>query len=126
MNENFFGKVGNMGIYDRIKELCKKNKITVSKLEGDLNFKGLVSKWNKHNPSYENIRKVADYFDVTPEFLLGEKQKETPSFLEGANENTLIFFKELEKLGIFGENMSKEEQDYLINLIRVAMKKPTP
>lgn len=113
-----------MGIYDRIKELCKRNKITVSKLEEDLGFKGLVSKWNKHKPSYENIKKVADYFNVSVEYLLGEKQKETPSLLEGANKNTLEFFKELEKLGLFSENMTKEEQEYLINIIKVAMKKP--
>lgn len=113
-----------MGIYDRIKELCKHHKITVSKLEEDLGFKGLVSKWNKHNPSYENIKKVADYFNVSVEFILGEEQKEAPSLLEGANENTLEFFKELEKMGLFSENMTKEEQDYLISLIKVAMKKP--
>lgn len=115
----------DIGIYDRIKELCKQNNISVLKMETDLDFtSGTVSKWNKHKPSYDRICKVADYFNVSVEYILGEEQKESPSLLEGANENTLDFFKELEKMGLFSEDMSKEEQEYLIDIIKVAMKKP--
>ncbi|OZV10752.1 hypothetical protein CIW83_18195 [Tissierella sp. P1] len=114
-----------MGVYDRIKNLCKQNNISVLKMETELEFtSGTVSKWNKHKPSYDRVRKVADYFNVSVEHILGEEQKETPSLLEGANENTLTFFKELEKMGLFSEDMSMEEQEYLINIIKVAMKKP--
>lgn len=116
-----------MGAYDRIKKLCKQKNISVLKMETDLGFtSGTVSKWNKHKPSYDRVCKVADYFNVSAEYILGingEAQK-TPSLLEGANKNTLEFFEELKKIGLFNEDMTKEEQEYLIDIIKVAMKKP--
>ena len=40
--------------------------------------KGIVSKYenNERNPSYENLIKLADIFQVTTDFLLGRKRSE--------------------------------------------------
>ncbi|PHV69565.1 hypothetical protein CS063_15070 [Sporanaerobium hydrogeniformans] len=65
-----------MTLVDRIQELCRKNTTTQSALERDLNFgKGTISKWDKSYPSSDKLQKVADYFHVSTDYLLGREDK---------------------------------------------------
>ncbi|WMI81897.1 helix-turn-helix domain-containing protein [Anaerotignum sp. MB30-C6] len=58
-------------MYGRIKEICKKKKITISKLEEELKFsQGSVCKWGAISPSVEKVKKVADYLEVDINKLL--------------------------------------------------------
>ena len=46
--------------------------ISVAELERTLGFgNGSISKWNKQSPSVDKLNKVADYFDVSVDYLLG-------------------------------------------------------
>lgn len=60
-------------LYHRIKELCSQKGITISKLESDLGFgNSSIKKWEKvSSPSVDKIVKVASYFDVSVDYLLG-------------------------------------------------------
>ena len=60
-------------LYLRIKELCSKKGITISKLESDLGFgNASIKKWERvSSPSVDKIVKVASYFDVSVDYLLG-------------------------------------------------------
>lgn len=61
-----------MGLRDVIKDLAVKKKISVAELERTLGFgNGSISKWNKQSPSVDKLNKVADYFDVSVDSLLG-------------------------------------------------------
>ena len=61
-----------MGLRDVIKDLAVKKKISVAELERTLGFgNGSISKWNKQSPSVDKLNKVADYFDVSGDYLLG-------------------------------------------------------
>ena len=58
-------------MYQKIKELCKEKKISINKLEQDLEFsRGYVCKLNTSSPSIENAKKIADYLDVDIRILL--------------------------------------------------------
>lgn len=58
-------------ILEKIKELADKKGITVSTLEKQLDFgHGTIRGWEKCSPSVNNLKKVADYFDVTIEYFL--------------------------------------------------------
>lgn len=60
-----------MSLKEKIKELCKKKKISVNKLETDLGFgTGYVSKLDKTNPNMSKLSQIADYFDVSMDMLL--------------------------------------------------------
>lgn len=60
-------------LYKRIEELCKSKGITVGKLENDLSFShAMIRKWKTSSPSVENLKKVADYFDITVDELISE------------------------------------------------------
>lgn len=50
--------------------------MTVAELERALNFgQGSISRWAKSAPSADKIQKVADYFDVSTDYLLGRTDK---------------------------------------------------
>lgn len=59
-------------LLERIKELCKKRGITVSELENRVGFgKNSIYKWKTQSPKIETLQKVADYFNVSTDYLLG-------------------------------------------------------
>ncbi|WP_270997008.1 helix-turn-helix domain-containing protein [Listeria seeligeri] len=64
-----------MTIVDRIKLLCQKRDMSLNELERELNFgKNSIYRWKERNPSIDKIDKVADYFNVTTDYLLGREQ----------------------------------------------------
>lgn len=59
-------------IKDRIKELCKKNKISMNALEKELGLgSGYISKLDKSTPNARNIQKIANRFEVSVDYLMG-------------------------------------------------------
>lgn len=61
-----------MGVYDLIKELAARKNISVAHLERTLELSnGSISKWNTSNPNSEPLLKVANYFGVSTDYLLG-------------------------------------------------------
>ena len=57
-------------IYQRIKELCKRDSISVNRLEQKLGFaKGSLCRIDVNKPSVDKLQKIADYFEVTVEYL---------------------------------------------------------
>ena len=60
-----------MCIRDSIKALCKANGISMNQLETDLHFgKGYISKLDKSTPNTIKIQKIADYFEVSVDYLM--------------------------------------------------------
>lgn len=63
-----------MNTLERIQELCKIKGINPTKLENELGLgKGTLYKWDKSFPNTDKISKVADYFDVSVDYLLGRE-----------------------------------------------------
>ena len=64
-------------LYKNIQKICEAKGITVGKLEKNLNFSNAtIRKWKNSSPSIENLKKVADYFDVTVDDLLSDQSSE--------------------------------------------------
>lgn len=62
-----------MNLLERVKNLCLEKGISQRKLESDLELSnGASSKWNKSSPSGDVLQKVADYFHVSVDYLLGK------------------------------------------------------
>lgn len=65
-----------MSTFDRVKKLCEEQKISVVQLEERLDFsRNSLYSWKKNKPSSEKLEKVADYFDVSTDYLLGRTNK---------------------------------------------------
>ena len=59
---------------ERLKGLREEKGLTAQKLEKELGVgNGLVGKWEKEQrtPSIDNLKKIAEYFGVTADYLLG-------------------------------------------------------
>ena len=81
-----FSETGEMSmtLKDKIKELCAKEKISMNKLETDLDFgKGYISKLGKSSPNASKLQKIADYFGVSLDYLIGSENNE-PQLPKGA------------------------------------------
>lgn len=64
-----------MNILEKIQLLCKEAGINPSNLEVELGFgKGTLYKWNKSSPNTDKLSKVADYFHVSVDWLLGKTE----------------------------------------------------
>lgn len=63
-------------VLTKVRYLCAVNGISIRRLEQELGFsEKLIFKWEKHTPSFENIKKVADYFGVSVDFFLDDEDK---------------------------------------------------
>ena len=90
-----------MGVFERIQELCKLAGISVTSLEFKLGIgKGLIGKWRKNSPNIISLQKVADYFNVSVDYLLGRECAASSSFVFSPDEKSLILlFRELNDEG---------------------------
>ncbi len=61
-------------LLQNILALCKERKIPVSRLEKEIGLgNATISRWGVSSPSVENVRKVAEFFGVTIDSLLGHE-----------------------------------------------------
>lgn len=60
-----------MSTYEIIKSLCKQHSIAVTALEKELGFgRGSIGKLRSGQTSAERLQKIADYFNVSTNYLL--------------------------------------------------------
>lgn len=60
-----------MSIYQNVKNTCRERGTTVNALETKLNFpRGSIFKWDKHTPSINKVKAVADVLNVKVDKLL--------------------------------------------------------
>lgn len=83
-----------MDIVERIKKLCTSNGISPTQMLKRLGFStGLMTQWNNgQNPSNEKLKAIADYFNVSVDYLLTgeETKKELPLTADEQWEQQLI------------------------------------
>ncbi|HEN6676061.1 TPA: helix-turn-helix domain-containing protein [Streptococcus agalactiae] len=66
-----------MSLLDRIKEQAAEKALTLAELERKLDFSnGSLRKWATSTPSGDKIERVADYFNVSVDYLLGRETYE--------------------------------------------------
>ena len=62
-----------MALYENIKMLCERNHTNFSSVENETGLgNGVIGKWKKASPRLATVKKVADYFGVTVDFLLAD------------------------------------------------------
>lgn len=67
-------------LFDVVKSLCISREITITELERKIKFgNGTIRKWNTSSPGADKLEAVAQYFDVSVDYLLGRKQPSAKS-----------------------------------------------
>ncbi len=119
-----------MNPYEKIKELTKERGISVRELEKRLGFSnGYFSKWKSVSPNSDGLQKVADYFNVSTDYLLGRDNKkyyelndreikdiglEAERLLEGLRCDSEVSF--------YGEPMSEEEKTQMLTILELGLR----
>lgn len=68
-----------MTTFDRVKELADRQKISIVELEEKLGFgKNSLYRWKNSSPASDKLQKVADYFNVSVDYLLGRTDDPEP------------------------------------------------
>lgn len=64
-----------MSLVTRIKELCKDRSLSLQSLESETGLgTNTIYKWDKAYPSADKLQSVADFFDVSVDYLLGRER----------------------------------------------------
>lgn len=75
-----------MTVFERIKKLANNQGKGVSKVATDLGFsENLFYRWKTSEPKARDLQKVADYFDVSVDYLLGRTDNMATSSLNDEN-----------------------------------------
>lgn len=83
-------------MYEIIKQLCDENNITISKLcEMVTNSTGNLATWKKNYMRSDYLQKIADYFQVSTDYLLGRTQEQKSANIKtgdnkGYNNNSSV------------------------------------
>ncbi|HEQ9809670.1 TPA: helix-turn-helix transcriptional regulator, partial [Streptococcus pyogenes] len=68
--------------FEKIKELCKQRGITLIQLEETLGYsRNTLYKLKTQKPNAERIAEIADYFNVSTDYLLG--RTDNPAIANG-------------------------------------------
>lgn len=114
-----------MNTYEITKELVKQRLMTVAQLERTLDLSnGSISKWAKSKPNSEPLEKVADYLNVSTDYLLG--RTDNPSI---AKDDTIAGYtsddlrKMAENAKTFdGKPLTEEDIDAIQNIIEIYLR----
>lgn len=103
-----------MTTFDRVKELCRKHGITVVQLEEKVGFgRNSMYSWKVNNPSSDRLEKVADYFNVSIDYLLGRTEEKDIQTIAAHHDGDEWTDEELEEIERFKEfvRMKRKQQE---------------
>lgn len=110
-------------LFDKIKELCRKQGISLNQLEEKLGYgrNSLYSLKNK-KPSAERLQLIADYFNVSTDYLLG--RTDNPRIAkDNDNSMTIDLKKDAEETFFFdGHELNDEDIDLITSILETRIK----
>ena len=105
-----------MTTFERIESLRKSRNISQGNLEKELGFSnGSISKWKNSTPTPDRLKKLAEYFGVTINYLLTGEESELSDSKYYINEETQemaqAIFENKELRLLFDEAMDAQPED---------------
>lgn len=108
--------------FDRIKELAKKQGLSINSLEEKLGYsRNTIYNLKNSKPSTERISEIADYFHVSTDYLLG--RTDNPKVASNSAQSE-VDLKELAKESFFydGHHLNDEDIDLISSLLETRIK----
>ena len=97
---------------NRIQSLCKERNITLNRLEIEIGLsKSSISKWDTNAPSIDKVEKVATYFGVSLDYLIGRKEKGTDAFVVDLSK---VYFALSEEM----QDLTEQQKKLLLTLLK--------
>lgn len=110
--------------FERVRELAKKQGLSINQLEDKLSFgKNSLYGLKKSNPNSKIIEKIADYFNVSTDYLLGRTDNPKIASDEVAGYTTEDLRKMARNAKTFdGKPLTDEDVDAITNIIEIYLK----
>ena len=110
--------------FDRVKELSQKRGISLSKLEETLGLgKNSIYALKRNQPSAERFQEIADYFNVSTDYLLGRTDNPKIASDEVAGYTTEDLRKMARNAKTFdGKPLTDEDVEAITNIIEIYLK----
>ena len=111
-----------MTLLDRIKALASSQQMSLAELERKLGFSnGSMRKWGTSTPSLDKVEKVANYFNVSLDYLKG--RTDNPNIASG-NDNTAVDLKKAVagSMAFDGKPLTEDEIHYLADVFEAQLK----
>ena len=111
--------------FDRIKELADKQKISLNILEEKLGYStNYLYSLKKGNPKSDRLQEIADYFNVSTDYLLGRTDNPVISsdLITTADGRTVDLSNLRERVVLFdGKPLSDEDVDKIAQIIKLSL-----
>lgn len=110
--------------FDRVKELSQKRGISLSKLEETLGLgKNSIYALKRNQPSAKRLQEIADYFNVSTDYLLGRTDNPKIASDEVAGYTTEDLRKMARNAKTFdGKPLTDEDVEAITNIIEIYLK----
>ena len=105
--------------FDIYCELCEAKGVSCKKAAVEIGLSNsITTKWKKTGatPSGDTLSKIADYFGVTTDFLLGTETKKEPLAINGEK----LSDAEVDLIELFRQ-VPEDQQQLVLQMIRVAL-----
>lgn len=121
-----------MGLYENVREAAKEKGYSINRLEKELGFaRSYIGKFKTITPSIDKIQKIADFLDVTTDYLMsGDKTENNLTARDNrdiAKDLDSIMAKLSNKedgpVSYNGENLSDESMDLFKEELEIALKR---
>lgn len=102
-------------LYARIEELCENHEISITRLEKECGFSNAtIKKWKDTSiPGIDKVQKIAKYFNVTTDYLLGITNISTPA-------DELLRDTDIVTLQRAKSKMSVVDQERMMQMLKIA------
>lgn len=116
-----------MGLYENVKQAAKENGYSINRLEQELGFaRSYISKFKTITPSADKIQKIADFLNVSSDYLLtGEKSDNGLTTRDSKDIKSILANTEelLRQDGLMfdGDPASQEAIDSILSAMQVGM-----
>ena len=111
--------------FDRIKELADKQKISLNILEEKLGYStNYLYSLKKGNPKSDRLQEIADYFNVSTDYLLGrtDNPNVVSEIVTTADGRTVDLSNLRERVVLFdGKPLSDEDVDKIAQIIKLSL-----
>lgn len=109
--------------YEKIKELADKRGISLTKLEEDLGYsRNTLYKLKSQKPNAERISEIADYFNVSTDYLLG--RTENPHIAKDGDASAPLDLRDIAAQSMLfdGKPLTEEDIDFITAVLEAHLK----
>lgn len=109
--------------FEKIKELADKQGISLNKLEEKLGFsRNTIYNMKKSTPNIERVSKIADFFNVSTDYLLG--RTENPNIAKDGDASAPLDLRDIAAQSMLfdGKPLTEDDIDFITAVLEAHLK----